>query len=92
LTVDQPNFKLVAHLIGNSLNGRTDNKRMSFQDRIPNGPEVRATTRSRGAPDQQIVCGFNHRAIPFTLRPSATITLYPFRRRRNLSAAGLGRR
>jgi hypothetical protein len=73
LTVDKPNLKLVAHLIGNSLNRRTDNKRMSLQDRTPNGRKVRAATRSRGAPDQQIVCGFNHRAIPFPLRPSSTM-------------------
>jgi hypothetical protein len=65
LTVDEPHLKLGAHVIGNRLNGRADNKRVSFQDRIPNGRKVRAATRSCGAPDQQIVWGFNHRIIPF---------------------------
>jgi hypothetical protein len=65
-----PHLKLGAHVIGNRLNGRADNKRVAFQDRIPNGWKVRAATRSRGAPDQQTVCGFNHRIIPFP-RPSA---------------------
>jgi hypothetical protein len=79
LTVDEPNVELGAHVIGNRLNGRADNKRVSSQDRFPNGRKVRAAMRSRVASDQQIVCGFNHRIIPFPLRPSATITLHPFR-------------
>jgi hypothetical protein len=80
LTVNEPNFKLGTHLIGNRLNGRADNKRGSSQNRFPNGRKVRAAMRRRVVSDQQIVCGFNHRIIPFPLRPSATITLHPFRR------------
>jgi hypothetical protein len=68
LTVDEPNFKLGAHVIGNRLNGRADNKRVSSQDRFPNGRKVRAAMRSRVASDQQIVCGFNHHIIPFPFR------------------------
>jgi hypothetical protein len=67
-TVDEPNFKVGAHVIGNRLNGRADNKRVSSQDRFPNGRKVRVAMRSGVASDQQIVCGFNHCIIPF---PSA---------------------
>jgi hypothetical protein len=80
LTVDKPNFELVAHLTGNGLK-RTDNKRTFFRDRTPNRRKVRAATRSRGAPDQQIVCSFNHRAIPFASGERATADLGTFRQR-----------
>ena len=60
LTVDERNFKVGEHVIGNRLNGGADNKRVSSQDRFPNGRKVRVAMRSGVASDQQIVCGFNH--------------------------------
>ncbi|SRR6266446_1632677 len=63
LAVDEPNLQLRAHVTSNSLDGRAHDERVSFQDRITYGWKVRAPTRSCGAPNQQIVCGFDHRII-----------------------------
>jgi hypothetical protein len=61
LGVNQPNFKLRALVIGECFNGCAYDKRMAPQDRIPNGLKVSTATRSRGAPDEEIIGSVNHR-------------------------------
>jgi hypothetical protein len=61
LAVNQPNFKLRALVIGECFNGCAHDKRMAPQDRIPNGLKVSTATRSRGAPDEEIIGSVNHR-------------------------------